>query len=784
MQSGHFLPSTLEEFHNIAVVYNKDIAVNLAFEYPNVAKLITFNYFQMIAELESEYALKLADLPQMEELIDSKKKWIQICNASFEIAITLLKHPNIARIAEPIKAFMPYYYLNQNTPRNTQKKLATESFAALDLAELKIKDIANIEDKQWTDLESAGDLEAFDRKKAFRVLLRTFPTVKKYYDLMMYGPSGYYATGKVDFKNHYITFASVPAEVIGFSAAMAYQLFHIRKKLIVEGKLKTSDQFNVLECGGGNGDLCFNILTTISNMAKYSQEWKQLLSVIHYHLVDISPELVKRQKERNRQFAEKVEVLQGSALQEIEGLTDKKMAVILSNELLDMFAPQEVCFNEEGNLVVGTMIPFIYQYSYHPYFKYALEKAGLSLDQLLVDSNKYKALFIVLCPKNIQEDLETELKDSLFLTEQSFLKLHKVTAQEKNCPNLFNFIKSRIIDADCDNELAEFLKRNPTYTDRMKDGLTMRYADVGIHEYLKTMNNFLMSGGEIITVDYGNNDFLVSEYLRTFSEGREMGVEIRSEPGFKDITKFVNFSTLAREGEELNFNTKFYGLQSQLNIDDYPAAVLSPMASMFYKARCAQSDNFRVMVQEKQEEGEEKKVTSDSTARFVGESLAVSHAQLFNNLKQKVKQQKVKSNVKQTQNQQPSNPKETSNYQSTVPLFQSNQGTIDYLVKKYNLADSTQPSLEKGLRNAASKNQADDLRLFISVVKNIDAKDNDPDFGRTALHWAALKGCDECYHLLLKAGANPNTPDANGETANDHLLLSTLNEFKRGQVSP
>ncbi len=114
-----------------------------------------------------------------------------------------------------------------------------------------------------------------------------------------------------------------------------------------------------------------------------------------------------------------------------------------------------------------------------------------------------------------------------------------------------------------------------------------------------------------------------------------------------------------------------------------------------------------------------------------------------------------------------------SNYLSSSVLFETTD--INILIKKYNLPDSSQVSLEKGLRNAATNNQVEDLKKFIQLVKNINAQDANPKVKRTALHWAAIKGHDDCCQLLLESGANHSIPDAIGETAAKYLKASLVN---------
>lgn len=105
-------------------------------------------------------------------------------------------------------------------------------------------------------------------------------------------------------------------------------------------------------------------------------------------------------------------------------------------------------------------------------------------------------------------------------------------------------------------------------------------------------------------------------------------------------------------------------------------------------------------------------------------------------------------------------------------FFMEPQRKMEMMIKKYNLNDSSQACLEKGLRIAATNNQVEDLRQFINFVHNINAKDSNPSSGKTALHWAAIKGHTACYNLLLEHKAKPDCLDAAGKTPADYLSAS------------
>ena len=103
-------------------------------------------------------------------------------------------------------------------------------------------------------------------------------------------------------------------------------------------------------------------------------------------------------------------------------------------------------------------------------------------------------------------------------------------------------------------------------------------------------------------------------------------------------------------------------------------------------------------------------------------------------------------------------------------LNMSKENTIKQsLIKEYGLKDESQAELERGLRKAACNNKLDDVRRFIQLVGNIDAKD--PSQGKTALHWAVARNHPACVQELLNAGADPTIED-NDKKIPGHYALN------------
>ncbi len=102
------------------------------------------------------------------------------------------------------------------------------------------------------------------------------------------------------------------------------------------------------------------------------------------------------------------------------------------------------------------------------------------------------------------------------------------------------------------------------------------------------------------------------------------------------------------------------------------------------------------------------------------------------------------------------------------------ESKLAQIVKLYKLPDSAQKSLEKGLRMAAANNKAEDINIFIELGANINAQDTNPKIRRTALHWATIKGYQDCIDVLLSQGCDTDITDADNKTAHEYIQAETL----------
>lgn len=111
--------------------------------------------------------------------------------------------------------------------------------------------------------------------------------------------------------------------------------------------------------------------------------------------------------------------------------------------------------------------------------------------------------------------------------------------------------------------------------------------------------------------------------------------------------------------------------------------------------------------------------------------------------------------------------------------------TTDSLKLKYKLLDLTESSLGKALRNAAANNLVEDMQYILKHFKfNIDIQDSNPQSQKTALFIAAERGHEASIAILINAGANPQIPTANGQTAHECLLSLRMNQLEIENQTP
>lgn len=467
---------------------------------------------------------------------------------------------------------------------------------------------------------------------------------------MMFGPSGYY-TQKIDFQKDFGTYASVKEESETFSAAIAHQLFSIRNRLIKQGKLENEKPFNVVEYGAGDGDLCFNMMNFISKLAKKERAWLEFYNSIYYHIVEISPKLVQRQKKRNQVFGNKVKVISGDARKPIPELRDKPIAAKFANEILDMISPEELSLNERGDICINFLIPYIEPIEVNQESKIKREEfnvllkaselllpkaSGRSpeervkacLEKLKKQSEKYKKLYSLFCPQEIK-------KDYLLLSEENFLILHKV-AMEQNKSKIFQVLRLSI-EANSFPEFSDEIKQYLPFTERMDEKDVHHTRFDSIH-FLKQAYAGLMPGDELILIDYGHHMHDVYRFLRAYKSSQLLS-KWEENPGCQDITGDVDFSVLEEMAKQLGFKKIFYSPQKNLALNFSEHSSLSNESVIDYLKNCGLS-TFKFVVHRKPDQAQAQdqlEFKEDLSKRFIGENQPVSRDELFNSEQERLR---------------------------------------------------------------------------------------------------------------------------------------------------
>lgn len=621
------------------------LAKHLAGNNSRVLNLLTLDY---LLELHNNY--HFAANPTFHPLwknITTIKNFPNIAAVSLELALQIKALPGIADYKIPVETLL-------------MKNMVSESkITAFSSLTIKTK-ITDIQDK------NAGTLMTSNKaQQTVDLIKKRFLSLHDYIDHMMFGTSGYYSQGRVKFSGpdfHYTTCASQSNVVPAFSAAIAFQLLQSWQVWRKTPDYKHADKtFNVLECGAGDGDLCYHIFTTIQYMIKYADSlnpvyWQLLQLDLRYYIIERSAVLRERQKKRNQDFLSKIIFIQADARHLAQALAGTTIAVTFSNELVDVFALHKLTRLPDETLGVGMVAPKI---SYDN-LQEMLKKLSL-LNQKInpeVEFKKYSAQsklqktllnmlftdFPHLYAKNTKtkaghEELyqqcmaspEEKLEQTMILLSASdFLDLHAHCA-DTSLIEAFEFSEFDL-NLDYFPTIKKFLQTNPEYVSHIATA-EARYANTNIATYLDEVYQVLDHHGLIYIIDYGGNDIQCKNSFRTYPPG--LGNDIFLQPGKIDITSDVNFTTIVDTWTKYYGSLVFFGNQrALLPVELFKKAGYS---EQMLKNFCEQYQDFQVCVLEKNHEN-----FYTNKLRFFSDRTNVSTLELKRNYIKEVNNFKLK----------------------------------------------------------------------------------------------------------------------------------------------
>ncbi len=342
--------------------------------------------------------------------------------------------------------------------------------------------------------------------------------------------AGYYSSGNIEFTNdtnkdgHFHTEAS---EGYVLAIALCHRAFQIWLQLPLEHK----ECFEILECGAGEGDLCFKMLHFIKAMADEDEHWAEFAQAIHYTVIEIAVALVERQKQKLTHFIKEgtVEVIQDDALKMTH--YNKKAALHISNELMDMLPSEQIVFDEKGRCQVKMAIPILLPEAY----RYLQEHYPESVAGLKKESAQFKLL---LTHQKMNIDHQ-----GLVITAARFKKLLAITANKQFAgpANCFLFSYS-VLPLNLFPDLEQYIAEHDEICASMHPGDSKI-----ICPYLDTYAQLMAEKALVsIVIDYGELSFKLKNVdYRCYGSSSPLyrNIPLR-QPGKVDITYDVDFSAL------------------------------------------------------------------------------------------------------------------------------------------------------------------------------------------------------------------------------------------------
>lgn len=406
---------------------------------------------------------------------------------------------------------------------------------------------------------------------------QTHPDVPKhflsffeYHDLVMFHPTvGYYASGRVDFVDHYRTYPVVLAPIFGHM--VAEQIFAMWNGMRRAGTLSERERFTIAEFGPGDGALAEAVLDYLVQKADEDATWRAFADQVLYVCYDRSPSLNKVQQDRNARFGKRFAARVADATNMTATIPKGSLkGVILSNELPDAFSVHKTILSADGTAELAFVVPALPEHTWRAVQPLLPSAGARSID---ADDKAIEDRF-----------LNGRREGSVYLSRSSFVALlehlrsspvYDTTANAMQFRELYAPVATVPVVAEHISRYAEMyagvLARDPR-------GL-VSYVNPGAERFIRDAAHVL-SAGYMLTIDYGGNWEEMLE-KHSYPRFRTYGPSSRDEanlapnqidtfapyvgPTLNDFTTDVNFSLLAAEGELVGLRPVYYGAQGALH---------------------------------------------------------------------------------------------------------------------------------------------------------------------------------------------------------------------------
>jgi SAM-dependent MidA family methyltransferase len=452
-----------------------------------------------------------------------------------------------------------------------------------------------------------------------------FQSFFEYHDFVMFHPTvGYYASGRVDFVDHYRTYPVVLAPLFGHM--VAEQIFAMWNGMRRAGTLGQADRFTIAEFGPGDGALAEAILDYLVRRAEGDPGWRAFADQVLYVCYDRSASLNKVQQARNARFGKRFEARVADATNMTATIAKGSLkGVVLSNELPDAFSVHKTILSADGTAEVGFVVP-------------SLPEGTWATVQPLLTAEAKRA--IDADDKAIEDRFfGGDRQAAVYLSKTTFVALMEALNAKPVYIDTANAMQFRELYAPVATVpiVAEHLGR---YAD-MYAGVLARdsrglvtYINPGAERFIRDGAEVL-SAGYLLTIDYGGNweEMLAQQSyprFRTYGPASRNRANLAPNqidtfapyvgPTLNDFTTDANFSLLAAEGLLTGLKPIYYGAQRALqagttvSLDTVPSArEQEGNAEEFqsWATSFAGPGNYKLLIQQK--------VGTDPAYRFPGQ---------------------------------------------------------------------------------------------------------------------------------------------------------------------
>ena len=400
----------------------------------------------------------------------------------------------------------------------------------------------------------------------------TFPTFEAYMDAALHDPRwGYYA-GRVSIGRggHFITNPeSLSPHYGGWIAERAFRCW---EDMLAAGELADTDAFPIIEFGAGNGRLARDILDAAARGAPRDDRRRTFAARIAYRIYETSPGLRDRQQGL---LGTDAVVGDGDARRPAAALArdfpDGVKGLVLTNEVPDAFGVHKVVMSPDGSTRVTLVVPRVEA-------TFQAAAGGALADRIAGADASVRRAF----------DLAANAGD-FYLDRDTWLAVMNAIADEppeaREALLAALWFEEATVPAATIPDLASHLTANADQYQvaiaAEKSGI-VAYINTHADRFIRELGSSLRAGF-VITIDYGDTTWELvqgarrGEFpFRVYGDQRPFVPRPNdpySLPGTQDMTTDVNFSALARAGEQAGLQVLHFGPERDLVGDDLPSLI-------------------------------------------------------------------------------------------------------------------------------------------------------------------------------------------------------------------